>query len=287
MRADTPDAYLFDLDGTIYLGGGLLPRARETILGLRDAGATVLFCSNNPTKTPADYAEKLTALGIPTDARDVYTSLVATVEWITRHRPDATVFPIGEQPLVEALEGAGITMSDDPEAIDLVVASYDRHFDYRKLQIAFDAIWMHKRAELVATNPDRYCPFPGGRGEPDAACVTAAIEAGTNTRCIAVFGKPSVDFFNVIASARGLEPQRTVMVGDRLATDMAFGRAWGAGTALVLTGEAQPGDAELAPDAERPHVVLSSIQQLVELHEAGAWGRLERDLAAIEREAAA
>ncbi|MBF4552281.1 HAD family hydrolase [Pseudoclavibacter sp. RFBJ3] len=287
MRADVPDAYLFDLDGTIYLGGGLLPGARDTVIELREAGATVLFCSNNPTKTPGDYAEKLTALGIPTDERDVYTSLVATVEWITRHRPGATVFPIGEQPLLGALIAAGITVSEDPEAIDLVVASYDRHFDYRKLQIAFDAIWMHKRAELVATNPDRYCPFPGGRGEPDAACVTAAIEAGTGTRCVAVFGKPSVDFFDVIAGARGLDPQRTVMVGDRLATDMAFGRAWGAGTALVLTGEAQPGDAELAPGAERPHVVLSGIDQLVDLHRSGAWSRLERDLTTTEREAAA
>ena len=70
-----------------------------------------------------------------------------------------------------------------------MISSYDRGFDYRKLQIAFDAIWFHKRAFLIETNPDRFCPFPGGRGEPDAACITAAITAGTQVECEAVFGK--------------------------------------------------------------------------------------------------
>lgn len=269
-----PHAYLFDLDGTIYLGDGLLAGALETVRGLRERGATVLFCSNNPTKSPLDYAEKLTRLGLPTPVEDVYTSLVATVAWIRRHRPHATVFPIGEAPLVEALTAADIAISEEAELIDLVISSYDRTFDYRKLQIAFDAIWMYRRAELVATNPDRYCPFPGGRGQPDAACITAAIEAGTQTICLAVFGKPSRDFFDVIATERGLDPARTVMVGDRIQTDMAFGRAAGAGAALVLTGEAQPGDAERADPAIRPHISLPSIDHLLTMHDGDHWSEL-------------
>lgn len=267
-------AYLFDLDGTIYLGDGLLPGARETIEGLRERGATVLFCSNNPTKSPLDYAEKLTRLGLPTPVEDIYTSLVATVAWIRRNRPAAVVFPIGERPLIDALTAAGIEISEDPERIDLVISSYDRTFEYRKLQIAFDAIWMYRRAELVATNPDRYCPFPGGRGEPDAACITAAIEAGTRTTCVAVFGKPSRDFFDVIATQRGLDPAHTVMVGDRIETDMAFGRAAGAGAALVLTGEAQPGDAERADPSIRPHLTLPAIDHLLAMHDGGEWSSL-------------
>ena len=110
---------------------------------------------------------------------EVLNTVVTMTRWLRRRHPDATVFPIAEEPLWRALAQAGIRTSDKPEEIDLVVASYDRGFDYRKLQIAFDAIWYHRRARLVTTNPDRWCPFPGGRGEPDAGAIVAAIEACT------------------------------------------------------------------------------------------------------------
>jgi ribonucleotide monophosphatase NagD (HAD superfamily) len=98
---------------------------------------------------------------------------VTTTRWLLAHHPDAVVYPIAEAPLRRAFESAGIRMSEDPAEIDIVVASYDRTFTYEKLQKAFDAIWFHRRARLIATNPDRYCPFPGGRGEPDCAAIVA------------------------------------------------------------------------------------------------------------------
>jgi len=93
---------------------------------------------------------------------DIANTVVTTVRWLMDHRPGAVVFPIAEEPLCRALAAAGIEISEDPSRIDIVISSYDRKFDYRKLQIAFDAIWFHRRAELIETNPDRYCPFPGG-----------------------------------------------------------------------------------------------------------------------------
>ncbi|TPW74850.1 HAD-IIA family hydrolase [Schumannella soli] len=257
------DSYVFDLDGTIYLGEALLPGAERLIRGLRAAGKRVLFCSNNPTKSPDDYAQKLTRLGLPTPPEEVYTSLVATVSWIRRTMPDAAVFPIGEAPLHDALRAAGIEISDDPERIDLVVSSYDRTFDYRKLQIAFDALWFHHRARLVTTNPDRFCPFPGGRGEPDAACITAAITAGTQIECEAVFGKPSKDLLEIISAETGLDPATTVMVGDRLATDIMFAHNTGTTAALVLTGETDERMLAEAPVEQRPHLVLDRIDDLL------------------------
>ena len=98
---------------------------------------------------------------------------------------------VGAQPsdrVLRFLDAAGIRRSENPAEIDIVIASYDRTFAYRKLQIAFDAIWYERRAFLVSTNPDRYCPFPGGRGEPDCASITAAIEACTRTTCAALYG---------------------------------------------------------------------------------------------------
>ncbi|MDI9891112.1 HAD-IIA family hydrolase [Microbacterium sp. IEGM 1404] len=258
-------SYVFDLDGTIYLGEALLPGAQRLIEGLRERGKRVIFCSNNPTKRPDEYARKLTRLGLPTEVSDVYTSLAATVSWIRRTMPDAAVFPIGETPLVEALAEAGIRMSDDPERIDLVVSSYDRTFDYRKLQIAFDALWFHRRARLVTTNPDRFCPFPGGRGEPDAACITAAITAGTQIECEAVFGKPSRDLLEIIATETGLDPATSVMVGDRLATDMLFAKNTGMRSALVLTGETDLALLDAAPLEQRPDFVLDRIDDLLDV----------------------
>ena len=176
-------AYLFDLDGTIYLGDQLLPGAGELIGALRDRGLPVRFLSNNPTSDPEQYAAKLTRLGLPTPAAEIVNTVVTMTRWLLEHAPGAVVYPIAEAPLHRALERAGIRTSSDPAEIDVVVASYDRGFTYEKLQIAFDAIWFHRRARLVATNPDRYCPFPGGRGEPDCAAIVAAIEACTGATC--------------------------------------------------------------------------------------------------------
>jgi hypothetical protein len=182
------DAYLFDLDGTIYLGSELLPGAKDVIQKLRSIGAKTVFLSNNPTRDPDMYVSKLNGLGIPVERSEILNTVVTTVLWLKRNHPDAVVFPIAEQPLINALLEAGIKTSDDPAKIDIVIASYDRGFNYGKLQIAFDAIWQHKRAILITTNPDRYCPFPGGKGEPDAAAIVAAIESSTGTKCVANMG---------------------------------------------------------------------------------------------------
>lgn len=163
------DAYIFDMDGTIYLGDHFLPGAKRLIEELRRREIPVRFLSNNPTKDPEQYAAKLEKLGLPTPVNEIANTVVTMTRWLVAEHPGKTVFPIAEQPLIDAFAAAGIPMSDNPEEIDIVVASYDRDFNYRKLQIAFDAIWYHKRAILVGTNPDRFCPFPGGRGEPDCA----------------------------------------------------------------------------------------------------------------------
>jgi HAD superfamily hydrolase (TIGR01450 family) len=263
------ESYVFDLDGTIYLGDALLPGAVRLIQTLRDQGRRVVYCSNNPTRRPEEYAAKLTRLGLPTPASQVVTSLTATVAWVVREMPGAAVFAIGEQPLRDALVGAGLQLCDDPARIDLVVASYDRTFDYRKLQIAFDALWFHRRARLVATNPDRYCPFPGGRGEPDAACVIAAVEAGTGVRCEAVFGKPSPDLLQTIIERTGLDPATSVMVGDRLTTDVGFARATGMMSALVLTGDTSRADLAAADPAVLPDLVLTRVDELLDVVRVG------------------
>jgi 4-nitrophenyl phosphatase len=262
------DGYVFDLDGTIYLGEELLPGAGRLLARLRELDRRVVFVSNNPTRDPEQYAAKLRRLGVQAAVPEVLNTVVTMTRWLRRHHPDATVFPIAEEPLWRALAEAGIRTSDRPEEIDLVVASYDRGFDYRKLQIAFDAIWYHRRARLVATNPDRYCPFPGGRGEPDAGAIVAAIEACTGVACEVNAGKPDPLMLEAAMELLGVEAADCVMVGDRLSTDIRMALTAGMPSALVLTGDTTVELLAATPAADRPTWVLDRIDRLLP---SSAW----------------
>jgi HAD superfamily hydrolase (TIGR01450 family) len=256
-------AYLFDLDGTIYLGDQLLPGARRLVQELRRRDLAVRFLSNNPTKDPEQYAAKLAELGLATPVEEIVNTVVTMTRWLLDNAPGAVVYPISEPPLIRALETAGIPMSSDPAEIDVVVASYDRTFTYEKLRIAFDAIWYHRRARLVATNPDRFCPFPGGRGEPDCAAITAAIEACTGASCEAVTGKPDPAMLHAALAGLEVGTGECVMVGDRLSTDIRMALDSGLAAALVLTGETGAGDLQGIAPQDTPDLVLDRIDRLL------------------------
>jgi HAD superfamily hydrolase (TIGR01450 family) len=259
----TYEGYIFDLDGTVYLGDTLLPGAAEVIAAVRAQGRRTVFLSNNPTRDPQMYADKLGRLGIATPLGDIVNPVVTVPRFLNEHHPGAGVFAISEEPLKRALSAAGVRLTEEPEEIDVVVASYDRTFDYRKLQIAFDALWFHKRARLITSNPDRYCPMPGGRGEPDAAAVIAALEATTGVACSANLGKPGAEMLEAVLGMIGLSADRCLMVGDRLSTDIAMAARGGMHSALVLTGETTPEmAAALDPDAA-PTWIVDRIDHLL------------------------
>jgi NagD protein len=251
------DGYIFDLDGTIYLGDVLLPHAAELLAHLRATGRKVAFLSNNPTRTREQYVAKLRGFGLQADLGEVVNSSYVMVQWLLEHAPAATLFVVGEAPLIGELAAAGFRLSEQAGAIDIVVASFDRTFTYHKLQVAFDAI--RAGARLVATNPDRFCPVPGG-GEPDAAAMIAAIEACTNTRCEVNVGKPSPIMARTVGALLQLPPERCLMVGDRLMTDIAMGAEAGMATALVLTGDSTRADLAAAP--HQPTYVIASLAEL-------------------------
>lgn len=266
------ESYVFDLDGTLYLGDELLPGAAHLIEALRDHGRRVVFCSNNPTRAPQQYADKLTSLGIPAQVSDVITTSMTTVRWLADNASKSKIFVIGEQPLKDSISAAGLELSEDPREIDVVVASYDRGFDYRKLKIAFEALSVYRRAILVSTNPDRFCPLPGGFGDPDAAAVTAAIEASTGLVAVAQMGKPSSFMFDTISALTGIDPATTLVVGDRLTTDIAMGVNAGTSTALVLTGESTLDDVDRAEPEGRPTYIVESVDDLLPVRSTRSTG---------------
>ncbi len=258
QRADRwYSAYIFDLDGTVFLGDALLPTAGETIGQLRRLGKRTVFLSNNPTKTRQAQAAALTRLGLPTPVDDVLNSAAVMADFLQRRMPGARLYVIGEPPLEQVLRHAGFDLADDA-AVDAVIVSFDRTFVYRKLQIAFDAI--RGGARFFATNGDKFCPVPGG-GEPDAAALIAAIEACTDVKVEAIVGKPSSYMAEAVLGLLNLPPAECLMTGDRLETDVLMGLDAGMAAALTLTGATSM--AQAAASAIRPTYVVSRLAELL------------------------
>lgn len=254
------DGYVFDLDGTLYLGDRLLPGAAQTVAAIRDRGARIAFLTNKPLERPSAYATKLRDLGIPAADDEVVSSTDALLRYLLETAPGARILPIAEPLVGTLLEEAGFATValDDPETADVVVVSWDRTFDYAKLVAAFRAV--RKGARLVATNPDPFCPLPDG-DLPDCAAMLAAIEACTGVRAEAVVGKPSVHMAATLLERLALAADDTVLVGDRLLTDVRMAQEVGMASALVLTGATDP-DA-LRRSAVTPDFVLARVAEIL------------------------
>ena len=250
--------YVFDLDGTLYLGDRLLPGSAETVATLRALGARLAFLTNKPLETPAAYAAKLTRLGIPAATDEVVSSTDALVRYLRRHAAGATILPIAEPLIGELLTAAGFAITDDPARAGLVVVSWDRTFDYPKLVRAFRAV--RAGARIVATNPDPFCPDPDG-DLPDCAAMLAAIEASTGVRAEAIVGKPSPHMAAALLERLALPAGDTLLVGDRLLTDVRMANEAGMHSALVLTGATRP-DA-LTTAEPTPDYVLGGVADVL------------------------
>ena len=252
--------YIFDLDGTVYLGERLIPGADKTIRRLRDKGKKVVFLSNKPLYTREDYAAKLTRLGIVTTPKEVVNSTFVLIRYLTRVAPDARVFVMGELPFVSEMARAGFHLTENPDEIEYVVAAFDRTFDYRKYNIAFQAI--KKGAHFIATNPDRTCPVEGGE-LPDCAGIIAALEAVTLRKVEVVVGKPSPITLQAALEVMGLEARECILVGDRLETDIRMALEAGMKAALVMTGVTDTNALNASPF--HPDYLFDSIADLESL----------------------
>jgi arabinose operon protein AraL len=250
--------YVFDLDGTVYLGDALLPTVGQTITRLRELGCRTVFLSNNPTHPPEDYAAKLARLGLPTGLSDILVSTQVLVRFLQERMPGARLLVLGEAPLVRALREGGFEVVEDAGQTDAVIASFDRTFAYPKLQGAFDAI--RAGARFFATNGDRYCPVPGG-GQPDAAAVIAAVEASTGVTCEAIVGKPSHHMSEAVLAMLDLPPADCLITGDRLETDVRMGLDAGMSAAIALTGATTAG--MVATSLIRPTYVIERLADLL------------------------
>ena len=255
--------FIFDLDGTVYLGDQIIPGADETILTLRDMGSNVIFLSNKPLYTRKDYARKLTNMGIPTDVSEVINSSYVMARYLSEVSPRVKIYVIGETSIINELHNAGFQFTEDPRKIKYVIVAFDRTFTYEKLNIAFQAVRLG--AHTIATNPDQTCPYENGE-IPDCAGMIGAVEAVTGQKIEVIVGKPSSIMVDVILNVMRLRPKDCLIIGDRLSTDITMGKNSGISTALVLTEVTKLDEVKISKI--HPDYIFESIRDLLQLVKA-------------------
>jgi len=222
---------LFDLDGVIYLGARPLPGVQELFDWLEATGRPYCLVTNNSTRTPVQYQAVLQGMGIHVPLSTIFTSALATAQYLQKLYPAGTpVYVIGEDGIHDALARAGF--QEDPRRPAIVCVGLDRHLTYEKLRTGCLAI--RAGARFVATNPDRTLPTEDGL-VPGNGAIVAALQTATDVEPI-VIGKPSATMIDLAIERLGTPKEATVIIGDRLDTDIAAGAAAGIATALVLTG---------------------------------------------------
>jgi 4-nitrophenyl phosphatase/NagD protein len=256
---DGIEAVFLDLDGTIYLGGELIPGAIDFLERCDEKGVVRYFLSNNSSRSVSQYLKKLQGFGIPAVAEDVLLSTHDLLAWLAKENVTET-WMIGTEGMGEMLEAAGIsTRSTNPQ---YVVLGYDTELNYEK--IATGSIHLHAGVPLVASHPDMVCPSPDG-GLPDVGAYLAMLKVTTGVDPVHITGKPNAGMILHKIEALGLDPTKCAMVGDRLYTDIAMATRAGCVGVLVLSGEATREDVAALPEGaeQHPTLIVDSVNELL------------------------
>ena len=257
LRADM--LYLMDMDGTIYNEDTLFDGVAEFFSLIDEGGGRYMFLTNNSSRSSSAYVEKLSKMGIEVECDDFLTSTDATILYIKKNHPSARLYCVGTRSFVAQIAGAGLDVRNDPDEADTLLMAYDTELTYEKLYNA--AKILSRECVYIATNPDRGCPAPFGL-VPDCGGFCEALYMATGRRPHFI-GKPKGDMLILAMEKLGYSPENTVMVGDRLYTDIASGINAGVNTVLVLSGET---DARMAAESEfKADWVLGDIRDLMKM----------------------
>ncbi|MCR4934989.1 MAG: HAD-IIA family hydrolase [Oscillospiraceae bacterium] len=256
--------FLFDLDGTLYLGSRLFPFTRPLLARLRETGRDYRFLTNNSSRSVADYVAKLQGLGVPAAPEDFVTSAQATIQYLRETLPGAPLYVCGTASLKAELSGAGFPVTEDPDAAAGIVMGYDTELTYQKLWDVSRLLTQRPEIPYIATNPDLVCPTEFGF-VPDCGSVCAMLQTATGRRPL-VIGKPEPRM-PLLAMARcGVPPEHCAVVGDRIYTDIKCGQNAGIPGILVLSGETTPEMLAASPD--KPDLVLRDAGEILSALEA-------------------
>lgn len=228
--ANSKKGFISDMDGVIYHGNKLLPGVREFVDWLHSENKEFLFLTNSSERSPKELSQKLKRMGLDVSEDHFYTSAMATASFLQSQCPDGSAYVIGEPGLVYALYEAGISMNDyNP---DYVVVGETRSYNFEKIEHAVGLVL--KGAKLIGTNPD--LTGPGENGIlPACKALAAPIEIATGKSAYFI-GKPNPLMMRHAMKKLGCHREETMIIGDRMDTDIIAGIQTEVDTLLVLSG---------------------------------------------------
>ncbi len=260
------ELFLFDMDGTLYLGDNVYEGAVALMEDLPRLGKKYIYLTNNSSRAGTDYVTRLRRLGFPCESENVFTSGMATGMYLTQNCPGASVYLAGTRAFYRELESYGVRLVNDErghtdcDSVDVVVQGFDTELVYEKLDRAVH--FLRRGAKFLAANPDWVCPMPAGEVLPDCGSICALLTASSGVEPEYI-GKPNRNMIDVIAKMTGIPNEKICAVGDRLYTDIAVAQNAGSVSVLVLSGET---DQRMVDEAERkPDYVLPSVKELHEI----------------------
>lgn len=255
--------FALDMDGTIYNGSTLFPFTNTFLSYLKENGVNYSFLTNNPSKSTSDYLKHLEKMGIEATEEEMYTSAVATINYIKKNHPTfKRLFILGTPSMIKEFEAAGFVSTEDNanDKPDALVVGFDTSLVYSRLCRA--AYWASQQLPYFATNPDWVCPTDQPNILVDCGSICACIEGATKRKPDAVIGKPDPQMLDGIIYKYKLQPKEIAMVGDRIYTDVQMAINAGALGILVLSGEATSDD--VAQSAVKPPIVARDLAQIQE-----------------------
>ncbi len=251
--------FLFDMDGTLYLGNILYDFTIELLNAIKDIGGRYLFMTNNSSKSVNAYIEKLAKLGIKADKEDFITSSQATSYYLKNHHKNATLYVCGTQSLKDEFISEGFKVTENIDEVDCIVMGNDTELTFKKLWDISYMLTIKPDMPYVATNIDYVCPTEFGF-VPDCGSFCDMIFNATGKKPIFI-GKPEALMPQLAMAMTGYSKEQTAVIGDRIYTDIKSGINAGTVTVLVMSGETTYEVLEKSED--KPDYVLENAGLMI------------------------
>ena len=253
--------FLFDMDGTLYLGDRLYDFTKELLATIKKNGGKYMFMTNNSSKSVADYIKKLDKLGIKSNYDDFITSSQATAYYLKKYHNGAALYVCGTESLKEELRANGFKTTENLDETDLIVMGFDTELTFKKLHDVSKLLLTRPNIPYIATNPDYVCPTEFG-SVPDCGSVCDMLYNVSGRRPIFI-GKPEPLMPILAMDKTGYSKEETAVIGDRIYTDIKSGINAGVTTVLVLSGETTREILDASP--EKPDYVMESANEILQI----------------------
>ena len=258
--------FLLDMDGTLYLGDDVFDGAVDFIHSISETGRNYIYLTNNSSRAGVDYITRLRKQGFPCEAENVFTSGMATGEYLNQNYPGAKVYLAGTKAFYRELQSYGIDLVNDEnghtdvDTVDVVVQGFDTELVYEKLDLACH--FLRRGAKFIAANPDWVCPMPADEVLPDCGSICALLTAASGVKPEYI-GKPNRNMIDVVSKMTGVPNENICAVGDRLYTDIAVAKNAGSVSVCVLSGESSEQD--IAESEVKPDYVLQNVAEIAKI----------------------